>query len=366
MKMKQIAAALLIWALLLALPAGAMAAKKAGIRFPAKVALVMEGVSAPLKPKLKGVKLAEIGWASSDETVLRMTGNTAEALKPGRAVITATGGGATAKVGVVVLPTSVTLAAGEQYSLPRGGVEQYRVKDAAVAKVSGQGVLLGGQPGETRLLVRYGKQRKVIHVVVTGTDWPQAGSAAAALDCAATAEQIVLVEHTGGSNAELSVHEKRNGLWTELYRGAACVGRNGIGKTVEGDAKTPVGTFNLTTPFGIRDDPGAPQPYTKVTKYHYWCGDSSSSYYNRLVDERQADRRHTAADEHLIDYRGLYNYCLFIDYNAEGVPHKGSCIFLHCTGSARSTGGCVAVPEAVMKKIVCWARTGAKIVIRGK
>ena len=55
---------------------------------------------------------------------------------------------------------------------------------------------------------------------------------------------------------------------------------------------------------------------------------------------------------------------MFIDYNAGGVPNKGSCIFLHCTGKNKYTGGSVAVPEATMKKIIQWAKPGAKIVVR--
>jgi hypothetical protein len=133
------------------------------------------------------------------------------------------------------------------------------------------------------------------------------------------------------------------------------IGLKGLGKTREGDGRTPTGVFHLTTPFGILDDPGANMEYTKVTKYHYWCGESNSKYYNQLVDERTADRKHTSADEYLIDYKGVYNYCMFIDYNAEGTPHRGSCIFLHCTGKNKYTAGCVAVPEKTMKKILQWA-----------
>ena len=162
----------------------------------------------------------------------------------------------------------------------------------------------------------------------------------------------------------LSAHEKLDGVWTELASCDAYVGRKGIGKTREGDKKTPTGTFNLTTPFGIKADPGAKLSYTQVTQYHYWCGSSKSGYYNQLVDSRETGRSYTSSDEHLIDYKGVYNYCMFIDYNAEGKAGKGSCIFLHCTGSNKYTAGCVAISEANMKKIIQWARPGVKIVIQ--
>ena len=349
-------AALLLW------PAGALAAKKASIKFPAKVGLMTVDSSVALKPKLKNVKLDQLAWESSDETVLSLAGNVAAALQPGTAVVKATGGGASAKLGVVVLPASLSLEVGQKLSLPRGGVEKYSVKDKKVATVSKKGVVTGVKPGRTKLTVRYGKQKLVIPVTVT-QEAPR-GSAAASLDCANETDQIVLVDYLGGSKAKLSVHEKLDGVWTERLSCDAWVGKKGIGKAKEGDKKTPTGTFNLTTPFGIQPDPGAPMPYTQVTKYHYWCGDSASEYYNQLVDEREVSRKHTSKDEYLISYKGAYNYCLFIDYNAAGTPNKGSCIFLHCAGKNKYTAGCVAVPEKVMKQIVCWARTGAKIVIR--
>jgi len=361
---RKILALLLVAAVLLALPVTAMATTKATIRFPVKVGLMIEGEAVTLKPELKRVKLENLTWTSSDEAVLALAGNVLQALKPGKAVVTASGGGATAKVGVVVLPASVTVAVGDQVSLPRGGVESYRSKDKKVATVSKKGVVKGVSVGATMLAVTYGKQKKVIPVTVVG-EIPQ-GSAAAELDCANQAEQIVLVDYTGGSKAVLSVHKKRDGVWTELASCDAYVGKNGIGKTKEGDRKTPTGTYNLTTPFGIKADPGAQMAYLKVTKYHYWCGDSSSEYYNRLVDERKVSRKHKSSDEYLIKYKGVYNYCMFIDYNAEGTPNKGSCIFLHCTGKNKYTAGCVAIPEKMMKQIIRWAREGTKIVIREK
>ena len=370
---KRAICALLLAALMLALPTTALAAKKASIKFPAKAGLMTEGGEVALTAKLKRITASELVWESSDETVARVWDGKLQAVGTGKTVITASGGGAKAKMTVVVLPASLTVGVGEKVSLPYGGVEKYKIRDKKVAAVSKKGVVLGRAAGETELMVKYGKQKLILPVTVTQAqdgaqtqDGAGTQSAAAALDCAAQTDQIVLVDYTGGSNATLSVHEKQNGVWKELMSCSAYVGKNGLGKTVAGDKKTPVGTYNLTTPFGINADPGAQMAYTQVTKYHYWCGDSNSQYYNRLVDERTADRKHTSADEYLINYKGVYNYCLFIDYNAEGTPGKGSCIFLHCTGKNKYTGGCVAIPETDMKKIVCWAKTGAKIVIREK
>jgi L,D-peptidoglycan transpeptidase YkuD (ErfK/YbiS/YcfS/YnhG family) len=189
-------------------------------------------------------------------------------------------------------------------------------------------------------------------------------SFAAQLPAASTCDQMVVVQYKSGSSATLTMHEKdANGIWRQTLSSTAYVGKNGIGKTKEGDMKTPTGTFNLKTPFGIKANPGTSLDYVKVTKYHYWCGTSGSKYYNQLIDTRITNRARTKSDEYLINYPGVYNYAAFIDYNASGAAGKGSCIFLHCTGSRKYTAGCVAVPQSVMIKILKALKSGCKIVI---
>lgn len=386
MKFKRLTALVLALMLLLALPSTGLAAKKKkgpAIKLPVRMGLMFVGDNARLTPKLTGVAKADVRFTSSDSTVATISEfGVVQAVAEGKTVLTVAGGGAEAQCGLVVLPKKLIMTAGESMSLPSGGVELYRSKDPDIAEVAENGVISGRKAGSTVIGVKYGKQVLAVEVViiekddaatdndddedddeVTVTPAPTM-SKAAALDAATSADQIVLVEYTGGSNATLSVHEKINGIWVERLSTSAYVGRNGIGKTKEGDKKTPVGTYNLTTPFGIKDDPGAKMAYTKVTKYHYWCGASSSDYYNQLVDSRETGRDYTSSDEHLIDYKGVYNYCMFIDYNVEGTPHKGSCIFLHCKGKNAYTAGCVAIDEGSMKQIIQWAKPGIKIVIR--
>jgi len=362
---KRILCGLLIALLLLALPAGGLAEKKASIKFPVKIGFMQQGGEVSLTPKLKNIDGADLVWESSDEAVARIWEGKLQAIGAGRAIITASGGGAKAKLGLVVLPSELSVGVGESVSLPYGGVEKYRVKDEELVSVSKKGIVTGVAAGQTQMLVKYGKQKLLIDLTVTdaqGGTLPEGDGDD--LGDTAEASQVVLVERTSGSNAKLTLHEKQDGAWKQVYECDAYIGKNGLGKTVAGDKKTPLGTYNLTTPFGIKDDPGANMPYTKVTEYHYWCGDSSSPYYNQLVDERVTDRKHTGSDEYLINYKGVYNYCMFIDYNAAGEAGKGSCIFLHCMGSNKYTAGCVAIPEASMVKVLQWARPGVKIVIR--
>lgn len=357
MKRRFLAALMALLLLAGALPAGALAAK-ASIKLGGKLGLMRVGDETTLKPTLKNVKRKALSWTSSDAAVA-VDGGKLTALAEGKAVITVSGGGARAKCGVVVLPTAVTLEAGEKRALPWGGLETYKLSDTAVATISKKGVITGKRAGEARLTVKYGKQKLTLPVRVVAQESP-----VSRLACAAETDQIVLVERTEGSKAVLTVHERRNGAWAQLLSADALVGKNGLGKAREGDQRTPSGTFNLTAPFGIKADPGANLPYTQVTKYHYWCGTSGSEYYNRLIDTRVIARKRTASDEYLLGIKPYYNYCLFIDYNASGEAGKGSCIFLHCTGSKKDTSGCVAVAESVMKKIIRWVKPGAKIVIR--
>ena len=182
--------------------------------------------------------------------------------------------------------------------------------------------------------------------------------------CAESARQIVLVTYTRNSAALVTLHEKRGGMWEKVGRGDAVVGRNGIGKERDGDGRTPSGEFRLSTPFGIREDPGSAMPYTGLTPYHYWCAVSGDMYFNRLVDERAAGRARTAKDESLFEKSPYYDYAMFVEYNMQDEAGKGSCIFLHCKGYPDCTSGCIAVNRAFMVDIIRWAREGTMIVIR--
>ena len=57
---------------------------------------------------------------------------------------------------------------------------------------------------------------------------------------------------------------------------------------------------------------------------------------------------------------------LAVDYNIDGIPGKGSAIFLHCTDNLeKGTSGCIAVDEDAMKKIIINLKNDAVIIIMG-
>ncbi len=183
------------------------------------------------------------------------------------------------------------------------------------------------------------------------------------LNASKTTNQLILVGGIGGSNAVFTLYVKQNGQWREVLTTPAYIGKNGLGKTKEGDGKTPIGQFHFTKAFGIASDPGSIMDYTKVDDSHYWNGDSRSSRYNQFVSIRDYDFFDKKESEHIIEYVKPYQYCLNISYNEDGTPQLGSAIFLHCYSNNTYTGGCVAIPEDLMKKVLTIVHPQCQIVI---
>lgn len=168
--------------------------------------------------------------------------------------------------------------------------------------------------------------------------------------------QLIFVKYKGNSKADIILYKKANGKFKKVFACAGYVGKNGINKKREGDKKTPTGTYGFTKAFGIKSNPGSKIKYIKLNSYLYWSADRK--YYNQMIDIRKV--KVSRAGEHLIRYRPHYNYALAIDYNKKCIYKKGAAIFLHCTGSNPYTGGCVAVKEKYMKKIMKTVDKNAK------
>ena len=180
------------------------------------------------------------------------------------------------------------------------------------------------------------------------------------------ADQLFVVAGVGQTTAYVSMHEKdKDGNWKTIMTTPGCIGKLGLGKTKEGDAKTPVGEFRFNSAFGIADDPGCAIKYHKVTDDDYWSGDVREGYqYNRMVSIKDFPDLDTDSSEHIVDYDRHYQYCLNISYNEECTPGKGSAIFLHCLGPYKPyTGGCVAIPNADMVTVMKNVKEDCVVVI---
>ena len=186
----------------------------------------------------------------------------------------------------------------------------------------------------------------------------------AAPKAAKDASQYITISVGKGSNAEFKFYERdADNNFKEIMQAKAYIGKNGLGKTREGDGKTPVGVFKFNKAFGILPDPGSQIGYTQVDDTHYWCGDSNSPYYNKFVSTRDVDDFNKKDSEHIIDYELAYKYAMNITYNEEGTPGRGSAIFLHCQTKNKFTGGCVAVPEKIMREIIQRVKDDCVIII---
>ena len=183
----------------------------------------------------------------------------------------------------------------------------------------------------------------------------------------ASARQLLIVECTEGSDALARYYVKRDGGWWLLHRCTAFIGKNGTGKTGEGDARTPLGELRPLRAFGIKPDPGSKLPYLDVRPGTIAC-DSPGPWYNRIV--KPSDYRpkmkgasDEPAGEKMWELSPEYDYGIETDFNRECVYPLGSAIFIHCKGAKTWTGGCVALDKRVLRQILRTADAGLRIYI---
>ena len=178
------------------------------------------------------------------------------------------------------------------------------------------------------------------------------------LSAAQEADQLFIVAAMGmdKTTAYITMHRKdESGAWKQILSTPGFVGRNGLcfdADRAEGCGQTPIGVYHFNKAFGIAADPGCALPYLQVDDNIYWSGDPDR-HYNEMVDIRDVPDLVMDDSEHIVDYEYQYQYCLNISFNEDGTPGRGSAIFLHCFGPAKPyTGGCVAVPENIMRMIM--------------
>lgn len=175
--------------------------------------------------------------------------------------------------------------------------------------------------------------------------------------------EVRTTEKTTGTQAQAQKAEAS--AWKQVFNTNATLGREGIGKEVEGDGKTPRGIYTLDQAFGTEPDPGNFNvPYLQVHSGHYWVGDSQSPYYNQMVDINETgDVFNKEESEHLSTIAGIgYHYCMSVGYNKECTPYKGSAIFLHCI-EGPMTAGCIAIPKEDMEVLLQKIQLPAYILI---
>ena len=124
------------------------------------------------------------------------------------------------------------------------------------------------------------------------------------------------------------------------------IGKNGLSKKkVEGDKKTPKGTFEIEHLYYRKDRIELPKTYLKIIQikpYMGWSDDVNfRNKYNKLIKINKNIRHEKL-------FRNDYKYDLLIPikYNFnKSIPGKGSCIFIHLTNNYKPTAGCIAVQK---------------------
>lgn len=142
------------------------------------------------------------------------------------------------------------------------------------------------------------------------------------------------------------------------------LGRSGVTRTKrEGDGASPVGRFRILVGFYRPDHGGRPRtllPLRPIRPNDGWCDAPGDRRYNTLVP-----RPYPASHEEMWREDHLYDVVLDIAWNRGPiVPGRGSAIFLHLAKPGfEPTAGCVAVPGAIVRRLLQVIGPGTRIEI---
>ena len=134
------------------------------------------------------------------------------------------------------------------------------------------------------------------------------------------------------------------------------IGKNGLTKKkLEGDKKTPIGSFKISHLYYRKDRIKKPQTQlncVSIKKDMGWCDDILfPEKYNKLCKIEK-----NIKSEKLRRKDSKYDLLIPIKYNfKKPIAGKGSCIFIHLTKDYKPTAGCIALKEKdflIMLKLI--------------
>ena len=142
--------------------------------------------------------------------------------------------------------------------------------------------------------------------------------------------------------------KNKDTLLFDEFKFKCSIGKRGItSKKIEGDKKTPRGTYALGPLYIRKDRISKIQTKLKkiqIKKNYGWCDDTESKFYNRQI---QLNKKIKC--EKLFIKNKNYDLLVPIKYNTfKPVKNKGSAIFLHLTRNYKKTFGCIAIKEKDM------------------
>ena len=177
-----------------------------------------------------------------------------------------------------------------------------------------------------------------------------------------SSQQIILViaDDFNSSHASLKFFEDD----TILLEANVNLGKNGLGWGIgevlltqgqgqplkfEGDKKAPAGVFKLTNIFGYSYTSNYKLPYLYASKKLICVDDSSSNFYNHIIEANGNEKRFEFMKRKDMQYK----YGVTVSHNTLGEFKRGSCIFLHIQKDINaSTAGCTSMKESTLKKII--------------
>jgi L,D-peptidoglycan transpeptidase YkuD (ErfK/YbiS/YcfS/YnhG family) len=181
--------------------------------------------------------------------------------------------------------------------------------------------------------------------------------------------EVVTVTSGGppGSMATLTAFQWLGGSWQPRFPPSpAWVGERGWStpsERREGDGTTPEGTYPIVpTLYGTDPRPGVRLAYRRVRPGDYWDENPATGRrYNTFQSTRDDNCRHNpfGGDTECLWLEGpATSLFAVIGFNTPERGPFGSAIFVHA-GTA-STQGCVAVPAAILIKVLTWFDPGER------
>jgi len=162
----------------------------------------------------------------------------------------------------------------------------------------------------------------------------------------------------------MNIKLKNKYLYFDKYKIKCALGKRGItSKKVEGDKKTPRGTFTLKSIFYRKDRVSKIKSSLlkkKIKKNMGWCDDIRSKYYNKMINFP-----FNLSAEKLWLKENIYDVVVVINYNLKPViKEKGSAIFLHIAKkNYQSTNGCIAIKKKDILLLISKVNNKTKIII---
>ena len=144
----------------------------------------------------------------------------------------------------------------------------------------------------------------------------------------------------------MNIKLKNKFLYFDKYKIKCAIGKRGITpRKVEGDKKTPMGTFKFKLIFYRKDRISklkSPLKKIIIRKNMGWCDDVKSKYYNKMIKYP-----FDFSAEKLWLKKKIYDVIIVINYNSKPIiKNKGSAIFLHIAKkNYKPTEGCIGVSK---------------------